>query len=150
MALTTYKGVASHVRSSSKVLVDAVAKTASFAGAERVVDRMNEVTVMVTAASVTGTLPTLVVYLQKLGPDGSTWIDIAATETIISAESRVLEFISSKHANVDYALTTAALSPGMIRDASLGGKVRLYYLIGGTNPSFTISSSWNFFARQTQ
>ena len=112
------------------------ARTATVAGAA--VTNYNAagavITINVTAAS--GTTPTLVAKLQYTPDGGTTWIDYTAkpVTTTISATGQ----------------TTLVVYPGVAEVANsavslpLPRFVRMHYTIGGTTPSFTFATYFNW------
>ena len=94
----------------------------------------------VTAAS--GSAQTLDVILQKLLPDGATWMDIAAFAQLTSAALRTLDFVSGGsqfNTPVDGSLAASSILTTL-----LGSTLRIKYVIGGTSPSFTFQVSAEF------
>ena len=97
-----------------------------------------------TSGAVTGTSPTLNVYIQTLLPDGSTWQDIVSFTQITAATSRIAHFVTG--AASEAAVQTEALTAGSIKAIGLGNYIRVRCVVGGTNPSFTdVVVTANFF-----
>lgn len=113
------------------------AQTATFTTETKGADRFVGVIVLVKVSAVSGTTPTLDVKLQTLMPDGSTWCDIAAMTQITSALNKALFFLSSGSA--EYTVVDGTLTAGTIKTVPLGRVIRVKGVIGGTNPSFTLS-----------
>ncbi len=97
----------------------------------------------VTAAS--GTSPTLDVYIQKLLPDNSTWQDIVHFAQATSTTNALCSFVSNA-SSAPAASQTASLTAGTQKATLLGKQIRVSYVIGGTNPSFTFSVWGDFYA----
>ena len=99
---------------------------------------------VVTSGTVTGTSPTLNVYIQTLLPDGSTWQDIVSFTQITAATSRIAHFVTG--AASEAAVQTEALTAGSIKAIGLGNFIRVRCVVGGTNPSFAdVIVTANFF-----
>lgn len=77
----------------------------------------------VDATAVSGTTPTLDVYLDRKGPDGN-YLAIAHLTQITSVEDE-----------------EASVGPGLTNTEMLGETVRIRWVVGGTTPSFTASIS---------
>lgn len=97
-----------------------------------------ELVLSVDVTAISGTSPTLDVYLQTKLPDEVNPCDLAAMTQITSGTPRrVLNFSSG--GNSEYLVTDGTMTAGTIKTASIGGYVRVKAVIGGTNPSFTMS-----------
>lgn len=103
------------------------------------VQTLTQMTIQVTTSAVSGTSPTLDVYVQKLLPDGSTWQDIAAFTQFTGNATRVMHLVSG--GNLEEAASEAALTAGTTNSVPFGRWWRLKFKIGGTNPSFTIAAA---------
>ena len=88
----------------------------------------------VTAAS--GTSPTLNVYVQTKTPSGH-WTDLVAFTQKSAAGREHYDHISATRD--PYAEQDAGLTAGQANDMLLGSRLRVKYVIGGTNPSFTFA-----------
>lgn len=119
--------------------IASAAKVASFSGLAIGVDRYSAIKVAILITAVSGTSPTLNVYLQTLLGDDVTWSDIASLTQLTATGNRVLDFING--GNSEYASVDGSLAAGTIRNALLGRWVRLKFVIAGTNPSFTLSAN---------
>lgn len=118
--------------------------------------------VSVTVNTVTGTLPTFDVYVQKklgqpastdtsgLAPTGTAIYDdlLHFTQMTTSASTRITQVCTgpqSPTANstlvttADWAQSDAAMGAGDIRIGPLGGLWRVKYVIGGTTPQATLA-----------
>ena len=102
-----------------------------------------DVALLVTAA--TGTSPTLDVYIQKLLPDGATWVDLIHFTQATGAVVRWVSVVGTAM-SADIAVQDAALTVATVRAALLGSVWRVKYVIGGTNPSFTFQVGAEFYA----
>lgn len=88
-----------------------------------------------TVGTVTGTSPTLDIYIQTLLPDNTVWQDIAHfTQITSSSAARVLHFVVG--ASSEAAVQTEALAAATIKAIGLGCFIRVRCVVGGTNPSF--------------
>lgn len=110
------------------------------------VDSYSMADIYLTVGTVTGTSPTLNVYLQKLSPDNTTWQDIASC-TQITSSTQKQSFTPISSSQVPFAPTDASLTQTTMKLAAMGGIWRVKYVIGGTNPSFASFAVWgNFYA----
>lgn len=91
---------------------------------------------------VSGTTPTLNVYIQSLLPDGTNWDDVVSFTQVTAASRRVARL--SGLANVEAAANDAALTAGTVRSGPFGPLVRVKWVIAGTTPSFTFSVASDF------
>ena len=85
--------------------------------------------------TVTGTSPTLDVFIQTLLPDGSTWQDILAFTQVTSSTSSQKGWFVSGAASVA-VVKTEALAAATAEPIGLGNYIRVRCKVGGTNPSF--------------
>lgn len=110
------------------------------------VDDYSIADVYLTVGTVTGTSPTLNMYLQKLSPDNATWQDIAScTQVTSSTQKQSFTVISANQ--VPFTPKDATLTQTTMQLAAMGGIWRLKWVIAGTNPSFGSVAVWaNFFA----
>jgi hypothetical protein len=124
--------------SSSSVLFSTGAKTASFTGSPIPgVDTFSAATFQLNVTAVTGTSPTMNVYIQKLLPDQATWTDLVSFAQVTGAIDKVFEVVGQ--GNSTYTATDATLTAGTSQTAILGSTHRVKVVIGGTNPSFTFT-----------
>lgn len=99
-----------------------------------------------TVGTVTGTTPTLNVYIQKLSPDGVTWQDIASSTQVV-ASTQKQSFTTISASQVPFTPTDATLTQTTMKLAQMGSIWRVKWVIGGTNPSFGSVAVWgNFYA----
>lgn len=92
-------------------------------------------------AAVSGTAPTLNVYIQTELSDGS-WVDMVAFSTMAGVGKRhalVATPVPSQAADVDFAAQDRQLAAGTVRHLLLGPRYRVGWLIAGVAPSFTFS-----------
>ncbi len=88
--------------------------------------------------AVTGTLPTLDVFVQMEMPN-ETWNDIVAFQQVSGAGSRVAVIIPSG-AFTEGLATDAAMTLGGVKEIPLGPRYRVKWKIAGTaGPSFTFA-----------
>lgn len=112
------------------------ARTATVAGSTVTNHNARGAVITLNVTAVSGTTPTLVAKLQYSPDGGTTWIDYT--------EKPVTATIS---ATGKYTLT---VYPGAVEVANsavslpIPRTVRLYYTIGGTTPSFTFASYFNW------
>lgn len=119
--------------------------TASASGAKLPgMEKYTSALFVATSGAVTGTTPTLNVYIQTLLPNGSTWQDIISFTQITTATSRIAHFVTG--AASEAAVQTEALTAGSLKAIGLGNFIRVRCVVGGTNPSFTgVIVTANFF-----
>ena len=111
------------------------ARTATIAGATVINYNASGAVITINVTAASGTTPTLVAKLQYT-PDGTTWIDYTAkpVTATISATGQ----------------TTLVVYPGVTEVANsavslpLPRTLRMYYTIGGTTPSFTFATYFNW------
>lgn len=129
--------IPSHPQESRHVtLLAAGARTTTGSSGEIKVGRFTSLLVMLTVNTVTGTSPTLDVYLQMKCPDDTTWHDMAHFAQVTSSNNKQLASLATS-GNSIRAVQTAALGAGTIRsDTVLGSTWRIHWVIGGTNPNF--------------
>lgn len=108
-------------------------KIASFTSEEFGTDRVSQLIIEATIGTVTGTSPTLNLYLQTKMPD-ETWRDIAAFAQFTVAGSQILGMVSG--GNSLYAGTDGGLAAGTVKSMPLGAICRLKGVVAGTNPLF--------------
>jgi hypothetical protein len=102
-------------------------------------DRFTQLILFINATLVSGTSPTLDVYLQTLLPDNTTWCDIAALTQMAATAKRVLSFVAG--GNADFVQTDGTLAAATIKACPLGRQIRVKYKPGGTNPVWTLAIS---------
>lgn len=100
---------------------------------------------MLLVSAVTGTSPTLDVWLQHSVDGGTTWDDFGHFTQSTAAATRVahVSFHSTAGVLAGFGLERAAQAKastaGVFRDGAIGGLVRAAYTIAGTSPSFTVA-----------
>ena len=119
------------------------------------------VIICIQCTPVTGTSPTLNVFLQdQIFPSATTDVagskgtgtvifdDFYAATQITGAATKIARFNSTSMAGTanaasvttcDYAISDAALTAGSIRPGPIGNIWRVKYTIAGTSPSFTFN-----------
>ena len=130
-----------HIR---KELVPAAAYTASAQTSKFQVDSYSNFDIHLSVTAVSGTSPTMNVYVQKLLPDDSTWQDMASFAQVTATAAHRLSFISAGSSIA--AVQTEALAAGSTVTTPVGGWMRLRWVIAGTSPSFTMEINGDFFA----
>lgn len=92
---------------------------------------------MAKVSAVTGTSPTIDIYIQQLLPDGTTWQDIAHFAQITGTANRIIWFVTG--ASSETAVQTAALTAATIKAINIGGTIRATVILAGTNPAATVA-----------
>lgn len=113
------------------------ARTTGSTTDQLLVDRFSSIAILVDVTVVSGTSPTLNVYLQNLMPDGTTWSDIGSMNQITATGKYAMGQLPG--GNSTFTVVTGSLAAGTQRTFPLGAKIRIQYVIGGTSPSFTFS-----------
>ena len=98
---------------------------------------VSQATIYAKTATVTGTSPTLDLYIHKLLPDLATWQDIAHFTQITSATGRVMSMVTG--GNKEETQQTNTLAAATINSVAFGSTWRLSAVVGGTTPSFVLS-----------
>jgi len=142
-----------------QVLVTLLARTVSGSSADIILpDWCTSAIVKVTCTPVTGTTPTLNVYIQSklgtaaagdgeqlLGPTGTaTYDDFVSFTQITAAATRIARVVGG--GNVEHAAADGALTAGSMRNGPIGRAWRIKWVIGGTNPSLTFAVMAQFIA----
>ncbi|MGH9770300.1 MAG: hypothetical protein ACRD4Q_01140 [Candidatus Acidiferrales bacterium] len=91
------------------------------------------------AVSLTGTSPTLNIYLQEALPDG-TKSDVIAFNQFTGSGGTQLASISSSGSLAPYAPSFATLAAGTVRNGLMMGALYIDYVLGGTSPSATVNA----------
>jgi hypothetical protein len=123
---------------------DTGAKTTTFAGATQTNFNHAGAVITILLGTVSGTSPTLSAQLQWSPDAGTTWLNLGAALANLTASSQT-GTIMAYPSNISTAgATPAALTTGATQTLQLNTPLprtwRLNYTIGGTTPSFTISS----------
>lgn len=124
---------------------DTGAKTASFGGATQTNYTARGAYITLIIGTVTGTTPTMSYQLQWSPDGGTTWLTMGAASANITAGSQNHSLLiyptnlSQAAGTTPVTLTTGATQTVAI-NAPLPRTWRLNYTIGGTTPSFTITS----------
>jgi hypothetical protein len=117
---------------------DTGAKTVTFAGVTITNANAKGALILFNISAATGTAPTLVCKIQESADGGSTWIDMpnATTATITTAGTYGLKIYPSVT-----PITPVATSGTVAQVSStLGRTWRVFYTIGGTTPSITLTT----------
>lgn len=102
-------------------------------------------TAQVAVTAVSGTNPSMNVYIQTTYDFAVTWVDIAVCAAAITATGVHIVSVNpsgtgATAALYSFAATTDTMAPGSIPKAcALGSSVRVRWVLTGTNPSFTMS-----------
>lgn len=120
--------------------------TASVSGAKIPgIEKYTSALFQLEVGTVSGSTPTLNVYIQTLLPDATTWNDIVSFTQVTSSTSHQLaHFVTG--ASTLAAVQTEALAAGSIRAMGLGCFIRVRCVVAGTTPSFGTTVVYaNFF-----
>lgn len=123
---------------SYRLAIDSVTATSSVGTDYFSVATYGQATIYLKVTGTAGTSPTLDVKLQKQLPDGATWQDIAAFTQFTGNANRVMHLTNG--GNLEEAQAAGSLTAGTINGVPFGTIWRLYYVIAGTSPSFTIAA----------
>lgn len=108
------------------------------------VSRFSAATFHLAISAASGTSPTLNVYIQKLLPDDSTWMDIGSFTQATDADGdRLMTIVSA--GNSEVAITDGTLSANSTVTTTLGEELAVKWVIGGTNPAFIFAVYADFF-----
>lgn len=108
------------------------------------VSRFTSAQLYLKCGTVTGTSPTLNVYIQTLMPDNATWTDLVSFTQITSSNASITASVISAEI-APYATTDATLAAG-VKATHMGAKWRVKLVVGGTNPAFAnVSLTANLF-----
>lgn len=99
------------------------AQTASGTSGPILVGFMPTIAVDVNVSTVSGSTPSMTLYLERLGADG-VWYEAWSSSAITAAGQ-----------------TSTSIGPGCATAQVLTGSIRLRWAITGTSPSFTFSAS---------
>jgi len=88
------------------------------------------------SSSVSGTSPTMDIYVQRLLPDTTTWHDIAHFTQFTGNANRVMSMVTG--GNKEEAQQAGSLAAATINSVAFGSTWRLSVVIGGTTPSFVL------------
>lgn len=117
--------IASITRATTIVLNQAsAAQTASGNSANLSVGNLSELAIGVNVTAVSGTSPTLNLYLDVIGADGVTYEGIWASAQVTAVGQ-----------------VTASVGAGLATNQAFGSVVVFRWVVGGTTPSFTFSAS---------
>jgi hypothetical protein len=100
------------------------AYTGSGNSADLVVGWYDELAVDVNITVITGTSPTLTLFVDRKGADGIYYQVWASAQITTSTQA-----------------VSTSIGPGCVQAHSFGATVRLRWAIGGTSPSYTMSQS---------
>lgn len=123
---------------------DTGAKTATFNGATQVNYNARGAIITILMGAVTGTTPTCVPQLQWSPDGGTTWLNYGPAMTAITATGNHSFFVYPTNFSQTAGVTPANLTTGAAQTVTINSILprswRILYTIGGTTPSFTISS----------
>lgn len=98
---------------------------------------LSQATLYLKTTTVTGTSPTLDVYVQKKLADASTYQDIAHFAQVTSATGRVMSLVTG--GNKEEAQQTETLSAATVNSVAFGSIWRISAVVAGTSPSFVVN-----------
>lgn len=136
------------LNTSYQVAIGAVAATANGTAFNLPVGDYNSFVAGLTVAAVTGTTPTLDLYLQTLGIDGN-WYDVyhwAQQTAATTAAHQIFVQIGIDEMRLIGDVGAKTVAANTLGVSPLSNTFRLAYTIGGTNPSFT--PTVNFYLNQ--
>lgn len=123
---------------------DTGAKTATFNGATQTNYNARGAFITILMGTVTGTTPTFSAQLQWSPDGGTTWLNMGPAMTTITATGNHSLLVYPTNLSQTAGATPANLTTGAaattILNAPLPRTWRLAYTIGGTTPSFTMTS----------
>jgi hypothetical protein len=120
----------------SATLLTATAITQDTNGDKFAVEAFDEITYEISVTAASGTSPTMIVRVQKLLGDGTTWTDIATSGQFTTTGKKEIHLGRANSGSVVQA-NSVAMSAGQTLDVPLGAWHRLVFDVGGTSPSFT-------------
>lgn len=97
-------------------------------------------TVYVNVSAVSGTTPTLDLYLQGSYDGGQNWVDLASSPQVTATGGVILALSSQGAASAPFAATDGTMAASTAKTVTFPDRVRLKYKIAGTTPSFTFSA----------
>lgn len=100
-------------------------------------------TAVLNVTAVSGSAPSLDVFIQQELPDGS-FHDFARFTQVTTTTKRVL-LIANSGVDEEVAAQDRAMVAGTVRGGIIGGLWRVGWLISGVVPSFTFSLDADFF-----
>lgn len=118
---------------------DSGTKTATFAGNTMLNEYHRGAIIFVRCGTVSGTTPTMSCQLQHTYDDGTTWANLGAAMTNITATNGTAAL------NVYPAAGTTSMGSsvtGVVTNVSLPRKWRINYTLGGTTPSFALTGTY--------
>lgn len=125
-------------RNNSNQTIDAsAARTASVAGATATNFNSSGAVVTINVTAVSGTTPTLVGKLQFSPDNGTTWFDYDS-KTVTATISAIGTYILKVYPGLTTEVANSAVGLPVPRT------LRMYYSIGGTTPSFTFATYFNW------
>lgn len=113
------------------------ARTASVAGAMATNFNSSGAVITINVTAVGGTTPTLVAKLQYSPDNGTTWFDYDS-KTVTATISAVGTYILKIYPGLTAEVANSAVGLPIPRN------LRMYYTIGGTTPSFTFATFFNW------
>ena len=98
---------------------------------------LSQATLYLKVTTVSGTSPTLDVYVQKLLPDRATYQDIAHFAQSTTTGGQVMHMVTG--GNKIEAQQTNALAASTVNAVPFGSEWRISMVVAGTSPSFGLS-----------
>lgn len=119
-------------------------RTTSFAGATATNFNARGAVITIVMGAVTGTTPTFTPQLQYSFDGGTTWVNYGPAMTTITASGQHTLIVYPANVSQTAGATPANFTTGaastVVVNAPLPRTWRLNYTIGGTTPSFTVTS----------
>lgn len=132
-----------HAAATRTEMVASAAFTASGNSAKFQMSTANQLILGVDVTAFSGTTPTLTVWLQVSDDGGTTWYDMPADFTLISATTAATGTMSAtaKRNVVDTLVISVAADYLGVYKHLASDAIRLKWVISGTTPSITFSAS---------
>lgn len=107
------------------------------------IDTFSVAELMLKVGTVSGTSPTLDVYIQKLLPDGSTWDDLIHFTQATGTANYVATAVVG-NAGV-HTQAVRSLAASTVQTTTLGNTWRIDAVVGGSTPSFVFQVFGDFY-----
>lgn len=103
-------------------------------------DNLSDLSFYLISGAGTGTSPTLDVAIEVTVDDGTTFIPrFKFTQVTTGAVKYVIDVKASRTAEAGAHSTLAYTGSAVAANAPISKKIRVYWTVGGTNPSFTFA-----------
>ena len=90
-------------------------------------------TVAVVVSAVSGTSPTLDVYVQSSWDGGTNWYDIAASTQLTAASANLIPISSQGAPSAPFNGTSGTQTASTAKTMKWGDRLRLFYKVGGSD-----------------